>query len=212
MSLCASVVLVVSGCSSNSVKPDPTATATPSTGASTTSATSTKAPTKAPTKTLSPTPAPATGTIAVPKVASDAQAAVNAYIGFLRAELYVGQDPGQIRRGTLDLYLGGKALKAVNAQLDAMGVAGTAFRGNPDDPRLKILKVTSSKLVLLTSCPLPAKTNPYHVIDVSTGKTVAPAKHSAPPPYLLTLNMFLNAKKHWVLIKFAQDTSTTCTA
>jgi hypothetical protein len=209
--LSAVVAVGVSGCSANSVKQESTTSALPT--SATTRPTTTKPTTTKPTttKAASETPASPAATIAIPKVEPHAQGAVNSYIAFLRAEVFVGQDPGQIRRSGMTMYLGAKALKAVNAQLDAMAAAGTAFRGNPDDPRVTVDTVASSKLVLLYSCPLPAKTNPYHVITVKTGKQVVPPKQSPPPPYQLLLFMFLNKKNHWVLIKFSQDTSRTCT-
>ncbi len=109
------------------------------------------------------------------------------------------------------MYVGSKAGKAVKAQLDAMAAAGTAFRGNPDNPRVTVDFIDSDKLIVLNSCPLPAKTNPNHVIVVKTGKTVAPPKQNPPPPYELRLLMFLNKKGHWVFISSTQDTSRTCT-
>ena len=212
--LSAAIAVVVSGCSSNSVKPDPSTSSTsvpsttPATSTPTSSASKTTPTTSTPTST---TPASPVGTIAIPKVEPQAQAAVNSYIEFLRAENYVAQDPGEIRRGIMTMYVGSKAAKAVKAQLDAMAAAGTASRGNPDDPRVTVNFVASAKLIVLNSCPLAAKTDPQHIIKVSTGQTIVPPKQNPPPPYELRVLMFLNTKGHWVFISSTQDTSRTCT-
>ena len=60
----------------------------------------------------------------------------------------------------MNKLLGAKALKSINASLDALGRAGIGYRGTPPDPRLKVVEVKSSKLVFLTSCPLQSKTDP----------------------------------------------------
>lgn len=212
--LSAVVAVAVSGCSSNSVKPDPTSSSSSVQPTSTTSNATTATPTTAKPTTTQPTsttPASPVGTIAIPKVEPQAQAAVNSYIEFLRAENYVGQDPGEIRRGVMTMYVGSKAAKAVKAQLDAMAAAGTAFRGNPDNPRVTLDFIDSDKLIVLNSCPLADKTDPQHIIKVSTGKTVVPPKQNPPPPYELRVLMFLNKKGHWVFISSTEDTSRTCT-
>lgn len=211
------IAVVASGCSGNSGHRNPTGSTSPPTGASTEPTTTTPASTAPGPTTASATKATSTistaptSAITIPKVAPSAQPAVDNYIAFLRAEYLVGQDPGEIRRGDMTMYLGAKALKSVNAQLDAMAAAGTAFRGNPDNPRVTLDFIASSKLVVLNSCPLPAKTDPYHVIKVSTGATVVPPKQNPPPPYELRILMFLNKKGRWVLINSTADTSRTCT-
>jgi hypothetical protein len=201
-------VLAVAGCSGSSGHPNasttasaPSATATRSSAATTT--------TRAPSTTLATKPKP-TPTIAIPKVEKSAQGAVDAYIAYLRAAYLVEEDPAGIRRGDMTKLLGAKALKSINASLDALGRAGIGYRGTPPNPRLKVVEVASSKLVFLSSCPLQSKTDPYHQVVLATGKPVKVSDRKPGPPYLRTLTMFHN-KKRWVLIKFSDDTSRTCT-
>jgi hypothetical protein len=195
-------VLALGGCSGGSGKPTvstTTSVAAPTTTRSATPTTPTKATTTAP-KAL-PT---------IPKVEKSAQGAVDAYIGYLRAAYLVEANPAAIRRGDMTKLLGAKALKSINASLDALGRAGIGYAGTPPDPRVKVVEVASSKLVFLTSCPLQSKTDPYHQIVLATGKPVKVSDRKPGPPYLRSLTMFHN-KKRWVLIKFSDDTSRTCT-
>jgi hypothetical protein len=202
-------VLAVAGCSGGSDKPSvsTTGSAPSATVTRTSAATTTTKATTPPTQATKPKPTP---TIAIPKVEKGAQDAVNAYVAYLRAAYLVEADPAGIRRGDMTKLLGAKALKSINASLDALGRAGIGYRGTPPDPRLKVVEVKSSKLVFLTSCPLQSKTDPYHQVVLATGKPVKVSDHKPGPPYLRTLTMFHN-KKRWVLIKFSDDTSRTCT-
>jgi hypothetical protein len=200
------LVVAVAGCTAGSGKDAPSTTA--STPSITTSARSTTAKATTPKATTS-APKP-TATIAIPKVEKDAQDAVNAYVEYLRAAYLVEADPAGIRRGDMTKLLGAKALKSINASLDALGKAGIGYRGTPPNPRLKVVEVKSAKLVFLTSCPLQSKTDPYHQVVLATGQPVKVSDRKPGPPYLRTLTMFHN-KKRWVLIKFSDDTSRTCT-
>jgi hypothetical protein len=200
------LVVAVAGCTAGSGKDAPSTTA--STPSITTSARSTTAKATTPKATTS-APKP-TATIAIPKVEKGAQDAVNAYVEYLRAAYLVEADPAGIRRGDMTKLLGAKALKSINASLDALGQAGIGYRGTPPNPRLKVVEVKSAKLVFLTSCPLQSKTDPYHQVVLATGKPVKVSDRKPGPPYLRTLTMFHN-KKRWVLIKFSDDTSRTCT-
>lgn len=146
----------------------------------------------------------------MPKVAKDAQGAVDAYIAYLRAAAVVEANPASIRRGDMNMLLGAKAKQSINASLDALGRAGIGYRGTPPDPRLKVVQVKSAKLVLLASCPLSAKSDPYRQVSLATGLPVNTSAREPRPPYKRTLTMFHN-KKRWVLIKFSDDTSRTCT-
>jgi hypothetical protein len=196
------------GCSGGSGKPAASATAT--NGLPTPSSTSRPVRTTTTTSRPATTTPKATATIAVPKVEKSAQGAVDAYIDYLRAAVYVEADPGEIRRGDMNKLLGAKARTGINASLDALAKAGIAYRGTPPDPRVKVIEVASSKLVLLSSCPLQSKSDPYRQVVVATGKPVKVSDRRPGPPYLRTLTMFHN-KKRWVLIKFSDDTSRTCT-
>lgn len=196
-------LLVVAGCSGGSGQ----ATVTTTGSASTT--TRAPAPTTTP-KTPSATKPKPVPTIATPKVEKDAQAAVDAYVDYLRAAYLVEANPASIRRGDMTKLLGATALKSINASLDALGKAGIGYRGTPPDPRLKVVEVKSSKLVFLTTCPLQSKADPYRQVVLATGQAVKVSDRKPGPPYLRTLTMFHN-KKRWVLIKFSDDTSRTCT-
>jgi hypothetical protein len=199
-------VLAVAGCSGGSGQPNASRTASaPAATVTRTSAGTTKAASTTPATKPRPTP-----TIAIPKVEKSAQGAVDAYIAYLRAAYLVEEDPAGIRRGDMTKLLGAKALKSINASLDALGRAGIGYRGTPPDPRLKVVEVASSKLVFLSSCPLQSKTDPYRQVVLATGKPVKVSDRKPGPPYLRTLTMFHN-KKRWVLIKFTDDTSRTCT-
>jgi hypothetical protein len=196
-------LVAVAGCSGVSGK---------ATGSTTVSPTAATTHTAAPTTTARATttaPRP-TATIVTPKVEKDAQGAVDAYVDYLRAAYLVEANPGAIRRGDMTKLLGASALKSINASLDALGKAGIGYRGTPPNPRLKVVEVKSAKLVFLSSCPLQSKTDPYHQVVLATGKPVKVSDRKPGPPYLRTLTMFHN-KKRWVLIKFTDDTSRTCT-
>lgn len=199
-------LVAVAGCSGGSGKPPAPTTSPPVSLTSTT----TRTPTSAATRTAPTTPAKPTPTIAVPTVRKDAQGAVDAYIGYLRAAVLVEANPAAIRRGDMNKLLGARALKSINASLDALGRAGIGYRGTPPDPRLKVVDVKSPKLVFLTSCPLQSKSDPYRQVVMATGRPVKVSTAKPGPPYLRTLTMFHN-KKRWVLIKFRDDTSRTCT-
>ena len=199
------VLIAVTGCSGGSGKSTVSSTvSTTPVPASTTASAST---TTAKTTTTTPRPAP---TIAIPKVQPDAQGAVDSYIEYLRAAYLVEANPASIRRGDMNKLLGSDALKSVNAALDALGKAGIGYRGTPPDPRLKVVTIASSALVFLSSCPLQSKTDPYRQIVLATGRPVKVSDRQPGPPYLRTLTMFHN-KKRWVLIRFSDDTSRTCT-
>jgi hypothetical protein len=202
------VMAVLAGCSGGGGAASSTSSSASSplgSGASTTPARTTPVKTT-PART---TPA-ATHTIAVPKVISSAQPAVDAYIAYLRAAVPVEADPAQIRRGDMNQLLGSKAKKAINATLDALGKAGIGYRGTPPDPHVKVVEVKTSRLVFLTSCPVPAKTDPYRQVVLDTGRAVKVSDRRPGPPYQRSLTMFHN-KKRWVLINFSDDTSRTCT-
>jgi hypothetical protein len=205
------VLVAVAGCSGGSgkVKVSTTVSArsTPATRTSSPAPTPKATTTTAKATTTAPGP---TASITIPKVEKDAQGAVDAYVEYLRAAYLVEADPGAIRRGDMTKLLGPKARKSINASLDALGRAGIGYRGTPPDPRLKVVEVKLPKLVFLTSCPLQSKTDPYRQVVLATGKPVKVSDREPGPPYLRTLTMFHN-KKRWVLIKFSDDTSRTCT-
>ncbi len=198
-------LVAVAGCSGGSGAPVSTTGSTTTTPAPATTTTTRTATTTAQTTAPKPTP-----TIAIPKVKASAQPAVDAYIEYLRAAYLVEANPAAIRRGDMNKLLGARALKAINASLDALGQAGIGYTGTPPDPRVHVVIVASSRLVILTSCPLQSKTDPYRQVVLATGKPVKVSDRNPPPPYLRTLTMFHN-KKRWVLIHYKDDTSRTCT-
>ena len=52
-----------------------------------------------------------------------------------------------------------------------MAAQHLAYRGNPDNPHLKVISATSSAAVL-SNCPTPAAVNPSVQYNVVTGKPV----------------------------------------
>lgn len=204
---CVSIVLVAcvsSGTRTQSFSPSPTdpqsSLSSPSTANS------------GPTTQSSPPPTSKTtgASIATPTVVPAAQAAVNAYIGLIQATVEADRDPAHADLAKIDAYLTGKARNLVDAQYGAMKRTGQAYRGSPADPRLKVQSIISPVSIVLSSCPLGSRTDPYVEYYVATGKPVPVRKHNPPTPYRAALFM-TQVSGQWKLSDLVQDASKTCT-
>lgn len=202
-------VLLISSCSGSGGAPQRTS-APPAPRSTTVVSTP---PSLVPTTSEAPSPtgsSSASSTVPTPTVTPSAQSAVDAYIAFYNASTEVDRDPKHVRAASLDQYLTGNAQALFDGIYASMKEAGQAYRGTPPNPRLKVLSVISPTAVLLTSCPVASKNDPYTEYYVATGKAVPTGKpRNPPPPYLLTLTM-KNVSSHWKLSDVLQDTSKTC--
>jgi hypothetical protein len=119
-----------------------------------------------------------------------------------------GRDPAHADLSKFNNYADGSALTAFVNAIRGLRHDGLAYRGNPPDPKLKVVAV-SSGTVALSSCPQDAPVDPEVEFYVTTGKQVSPTKRTPPPPYLRALTMRLLGG-HWKLTTIAIDSSRTC--
>ncbi len=121
------------------------------------------------------------------------------------------RDPQHADLAMLNRYLTGKALKLIDGSLTSMAKSGTAYRGTPAAPRVKVQSVLSSSAVFLTSCPLASSSDPFVQYTVANGKPVRVAKRMPPPPYLLTLTV-KRVGGPWKVSDIIQSAGATCHA
>jgi hypothetical protein len=149
--------------------------------------------------------------IPAPTVTPPAQDAVNAYIAFYNAMTAADQDPAHANVAKIDSYLTGKARTLFDGVLANQKKSGTAYRGTPPIPRVKVETIFSSTFMFLTSCPLESATDPFVEFDLSTGKPVPVTKPTIPPPYQLKLSM-QKVNGGWKLADLLVDSRKTCKA
>lgn len=121
------------------------------------------------------------------------------------------KDPLQTNFDKLNGYLTGRAVTIFPESLIGMASRGLAYRGTPDDPRLKVLSVTLPDLVVLTSCPLVSPTDPFTQITVATGQPVNTTPPAVPTPWLRTITMQQSGGV-WRLADLSVDSTKTCAA
>jgi len=193
------LALAASGCSSThtqALTPSSPLVSSPSTNPSSSGMTSPK-------NSLAPLP--------TPTVVPVAQKAVDAYIALAQALDEASVDPAKVDLNKINAYLAESAQPAVDQQFAQMKKGGIAYRGTPDDPRLKVVGVSSPTAILLSSCPLASPTHPFVQYYVATGKPVATTTLTPPPPFKKVITM-TSVNGSWRLSELASDTSKTCIA
>lgn len=110
--------------------------------------------------------------VATPTVTPAAQGAVNAFISLYNALTAADRDPAHANLASFNQYLIGKALTLFDSEIKNQAKAHLAYRGTPDDPRVRVGQVLNSSFLFLTSCPRPSTSDPYVQYDVRTGKAV----------------------------------------
>jgi len=198
--------LLLASCGGNSGVHTQTPTAGPSTSSSTTLT--------FPTAPASSTPASSTGTvkpIPTPTVVPAAQGAVNAYISFYNAMNAADADPAHADMAKINSYLMGKALSLFDGVITSQAKAGLAYRGTPEQPRLKVGEVITPSFLFLTSCPLASTSDPFVQYNVKTGKAVPVSEPSVPPPWKRTIAM-KKVGGAWKVSDLLVDSSKTCAA
>jgi hypothetical protein len=87
-----------------------------------------------------------------------------------------------------------------------------AFRGAAPNPSVKVQSVLSPKVLILTSCLVTDKSDPWIEYSTATGKAVPTGTpRNPPPPYLLRIFMKASSGSTWQITSVLQDTSKTCT-
>lgn len=210
--LAAAMAAVITGCSSNTPNPGPSApdsqVTTPTTTSTSGGSTSTTSPATTPPTSSSSAPAD-------PRVA----AAVKAYDNFIKAT-YVSYahpplKPGDPfpKGGDFRPYSFDPAQAKVLSYVLSLTLDGIEYRGTPPTPRVAVV---SSQLaaqpyptVTLTDCPTaPASWNAYYR---ATGKPVTDKPGQVKPPHLTTVTVIFY-QKHWGVKKLTANASRTCTA
>ncbi|PZS30748.1 MAG: hypothetical protein DLM61_09970 [Pseudonocardiales bacterium] len=139
-----------------------------------------------------------------------AQAAVNAYYADFNADTASSRAPDHADLSWVAKYETGKARTQTQQAYAFMKAHGRAFRGTPPNPSVKVRSVLSDKAVILTSCLLVDKSNPWVQYATATGNAIPVAKRNPPPPYLLTIFMRTGSSGDWQLYDVLQSADKTC--
>lgn len=115
---------------------------------------------------------PSSGTVPTPTVTPPAQGAVDTFITFYNALTAADRDPAHASLASINRYLTGKALTLFDGIITNQAKAHLAYRGSPDDPRVRVGQIINASFLFLTSCPQPSKSDPFVQYDVRTGKAV----------------------------------------
>lgn len=151
------------------------------------------------------------GTVPTPSVTPPAQGAVDAYVADFDLGTSHSRDPANANLSWIARYETGKVKKQTVQSFAYMKTHGLAYRGATPDPNVKVQSVLSSSVIVLTSCLIVSKADPWTQYVVATGKPVSsPSPRNPPPPYLLRIYMKANAKGAWQIENVLQDTSKTC--
>lgn len=146
-----------------------------------------------------------------PTVTPPAQGAVNAYVADFNLGVAAERDPANADLTWIAKYERGNVKTQTQKSFEFMRTHHLAYRGAAPDPNVKVQSVVSNKLVILTSCLIVDKADPWTQYDTSTGKAVPTGKPRKPaPPYLLTIFM-RGSGTAWQINSLEQDTSKTCT-
>ena len=132
------------------------------------------------------------------------QGAVNAYIGLINVTAELGADPAHANMAELAPYVTAATLPQWRQIFSNMAREHLAYRGNADNPNLKLIAATSQSAAL-NSCPQPAKTNPSVQYNVLTGKVIK----TSGGPYLKAITVLFTAGR-WRVSGIASNTSKTC--
>ena len=165
------------------------------------------------------TPSPSTPVTANPTTGTPvttgfgaAQAAVNAYLGWM-AQLSSGlMSPSRFVPATATKFAAGQAKLVLTGAVADELKHGNAWRGKPWASRID---VTASNLtgslpqVVMTDCALPNSSWTEYV--VKTGHAVPTSTPKVAPPYLATIKAFQPNRKSWVITSYTLNASKTCT-
>jgi len=144
-------------------------------------------------------------------VTPPAQGAVDAYVADFNLGTAASRDPAHADLSWVARYEIGDVKKQTEQSLAYMKTHGLAYRGATPDPNVKVDSVLSSTAIVLTSCLIVSKTDPWTQYVVATGKPVAsPSPRNPPPPYLLRIYMKTSSAGAWQIENVLQDTSKTC--
>ncbi len=149
--------------------------------------------------------------VPTPTVTPPAQSAVDTAIALYNAYNAASMDPSHAALAKINTYLTGKAVALYDNSINGMRANGTAYRGTPANPRLRVVGSGSGATVLLASCPLESSTDPFVQYYVATGKTVPVKKLTPPPPYRQLITV-LKTAGGWKVSNFQVNTGQTCTA
>ena len=142
--------------------------------------------------------------VATPSVKPAGQGAVNAYVGLINVTTKLGADPPHANMTELAPYVTAATLPQWRQIFSNMAKEHLAYRGNADDPNLKLISATGQSAAL-SSCPSPARTNPLVQYNVLTGKVIK----TTGGPYLKAITVVFTAGR-WRVSGIASDTSKTC--
>lgn len=149
--------------------------------------------------------------VPTPSVTPPAQGAVGAYVADFNLGTSASRDPAKADLSWIARYETGKVKKQTVQSFEYMKAHGLAYRGATPDPNVKVQSVLSSSVIVLTSCLIVSKADPWTQYVVKTGEPVSsPSPRNPPPPYLLRIYMKANAKGAWLIENVLQDTSKTC--
>lgn len=115
---------------------------------------------------------PSTQPVSTPTVAPGGQSAVNTYIAFYNAINAADRDPAHANLASINRYLAGKAMTLFDGVITNQAKAHLAYRGTPDNPRLRVSEIISPSFLFLASCPKRSSSDPSVQYDVRTGKAV----------------------------------------
>jgi hypothetical protein len=149
--------------------------------------------------------------VPTPTVTTPAQSAVDSAIAVYNAYNAASMDPSHADLAKINTYLTGKAVALYDNSIKGMRANGTAYRGTPANPRLRVVGSGSGATVLLASCPLESSTDPFGQYYIATGKPVPVKKLTPPPPYRQLITVVKTAGG-WKVSSFQVNTGQTCTA
>jgi cytoskeletal protein RodZ len=201
-------VVILAGCGGSSGvhtqtptsdSPTPSTSTTPSTTATTPSTSSTA-------------PSSSTHTFPPPTVTPPAQDAVNSYYADYNAGTAANRDPAHADLTWISTYETGDVRTQTEQSFAYMKSHQLAFRGAAPNPSVKVQSVLSPKVLILTSCLVTDKSDPWIEYSTATGKAVPTGTpRNPPPPYLLRIFMKASSGSTWQITSVLQDTSKTCT-
>jgi hypothetical protein len=165
-----------------------------------------------PPSTSSTAPSSSTHTFPPPTVTPPAQDAVNSYYADYNAGTAANRDPAHADLTWISRYETGDVRTQTEQSFAYMKSHQLAFRGAAPNPSVKVQSVLSPKVLILTSCLVTDRSDPWIEYSTATGKAVSTGTpRNPPPPYLLRIFMKASTGSTWRITSVLQDTSKTCT-
>ncbi|MGI8678751.1 MAG: hypothetical protein ACR2LX_08720 [Jatrophihabitans sp.] len=137
---------------------------------------------------------------------------MNSYYADYNTGAAANRDPAHADLTWISKYETGEVQTQTKQSFAYMKSHQLAFRGATPNPSVKVQSMLSPQVVILTSCLLTDKSDPWVEYSTATGKAVplgTPRK--PPPPYLLRIFMKASSGSTWQITSVLQDTSKTCT-